>query len=803
VAALEAEHFGGGIAYVWEARWASTAVDPDTGGLGDPATVSYSFVPDNADGNEIFATFDAMFGSRALWQGLVRQCFDAWSEVSGLTFTEVGDDGAPWYPYPDTPGGAGLRGDIRIGAIEIDGPYGGILAFADLPPGGDVMIDKDEFWADTAGNYRLFRNTLTHELGHSLGLLHVMPADESKLMEPYLSLLIDGPQDDDIRGINRLYGDDFELNDARGLASALGSYSGDRTFSGFSLDARLDEDWYALSGVGGRLLGIAARPIGSSYFVGPQFGEPALINTMKMLPLRLELYDSTGAQPLAAVEAPSVGLAAEIGALGLPPSATQLYFRVLARTDADAGDVQCYELEVASVTGPLQTVHVRSSPHDGVPIRANPQDVHAKQLAATPADFEFAGGQVVTLSAPAAHGGLALIFWSVNGVPQSTGEVDLTMEMYAERSATVCYGELLAVSLPATTSLVVGENVRLTTSVTGGRAPFRFSWSPTTGLSDPTSSAPLASPKQNTTYTVTVVDADGQTRSATVKVTILPQLVAEAGQARFILPNQDFVLAGAANGGLAPYGYTWSPEAPLNDPHAQRPRGRVTATTVFTLTITDDAGRKAQDSVRINVVPPVTVTLDAPPVIRPGDYVDLTAGVAGGLGPFRYDWAPLDPITAPVAGTYHIKLWATTDYRVTVTDSLGQQGTAFAKVYVADPPQITLNADPATILPGEAARLTAAVSGGAPPFTYAWSPADGLSDSETSAVYASPAASITYTVTVTDAAGQIASASVLLVIDEPPPTRRTPVGGCGFGFAGAMPLLAIGLLGLRKVRPKH
>ena len=68
-------------------------------------------------------------------------------------------------------------------------------------------------------------------------------------------------------------------------------------------------------------------------------------------------------------------------------------------------------------------------------------------------------------------------------------------------------------------TIASGETTTLEAS--GG---ITYSWSPTTGLSDPTSATTDASPTETTTYTVTVEDAEGCTSTAEVTVTIDGQL---------------------------------------------------------------------------------------------------------------------------------------------------------------------------------------------------------------------------------------------------------------------------------------
>ncbi|MBF9253903.1 gliding motility-associated C-terminal domain-containing protein [Pontibacter sp. 172403-2] len=62
-----------------------------------------------------------------------------------------------------------------------------------------------------------------------------------------------------------------------------------------------------------------------------------------------------------------------------------------------------------------------------------------------------------------------------------------------------------------------------------------YKWSPETGLSDPTSASPMASPKETTTYTVTVTTAGGCTATNQLTVTVSPKVE----PANAITPNGD------------------------------------------------------------------------------------------------------------------------------------------------------------------------------------------------------------------------------------------------------------------------
>ena len=88
---------------------------------------------------------------------------------------------------------------------------------------------------------------------------------------------------------------------------------------------------------------------------------------------------------------------------------------------------------------------------------------------------------------------------------------------------------------------------------------------------------------------------------------------------------------------------------------------------------------------------------------------------------------------------------------------------------------------------GEAVRLTSLVTGGRPPFTYHWEPADGLSDPSAESPMATVSESRTYALTVTDSKGQVSNA-VARVERRRPPTIDLKFASCrlkdGFGYPG-------------------
>lgn len=134
---------------------------------------------------------------------IVRQAFDAWQEVCGLTFAEVSlhsshDFSIAWR--------SGHHGDGN----GFDGPSN-TLAHAFFPPpcggahAGAMHFDEAEKWTeagDASGIVLL--QVAIHEIGHLLGLSH--SNDETAIMYPYYGPDRVNLAQDDINGVQALYG---------------------------------------------------------------------------------------------------------------------------------------------------------------------------------------------------------------------------------------------------------------------------------------------------------------------------------------------------------------------------------------------------------------------------------------------------------------------------------------------------------------------------------------------------------------------------------------------------------------------
>ncbi len=358
-------------------RWTTTATNGSGIPIGTPITVTWSLVPDGirvsptlpppTDGSldpqrsRLFERLDAQFGgNRSLWLAQFQAAFDRWSELSGITFVRVQsganpwDDGAVW----GTGGNATSRGDIRIGMRPID-VVGNVLAFNSYPNSGDMVLDFEENWGQSANTYRFLRNIIMHELGHGQGIAHTCPERQSgsgnrMLLEPSYSADFDGPQQDDIRAVQENYGDAAEPNGTPATATLLGAVApgSTQTFGTVSTASSAsrysvvftDEDYFKFTTTVPLVVSIAATPVGTTYRTGDCQTNPSgtSVNARNVGDLLVEVYNVDGSLSYGVQNTAAIGVE-ELVANVLFPAGGGM-FRV--RSAASLVDTQLYTVRL-------------------------------------------------------------------------------------------------------------------------------------------------------------------------------------------------------------------------------------------------------------------------------------------------------------------------------------------------------------------------------------------------------------------------------------------------------------------------
>ncbi|GAA4052118.1 hypothetical protein GCM10022409_43770 [Hymenobacter glaciei] len=308
-----------------------------------------------------------------------------------------------------------------------------------------------------------------------------------------------------------------------------------------------------------------------------------------------------------------------------------------------------------------------------------------------------------------------------------------------------------------------------------------YSWSPTTGLSDPTSLHPTVTGTNTTgapivrTYTLTVTSAAGCVGSATVEVTINPAAVADAGLAKQTCSNVGVVIGtGPAIAGTT---YAWTPTTGLSSATSATPTltlPNLTGTPLvvtYTLTATTANGCTASSAVAVTINPAAVAQagLDKATCSNVATTIGTGTAVAG----TTYAWSPTTGLSSASVLNPTVTLANLTNATITqqyillATTANGcfARDTVVVSVYPAAVPAPGTNQ---AVCSGGSITLGAAPVAG---YTYSWSPGTGLS----STTVANPTFSqvnttnapvtYTFTLTATTANGCVNTAAVTVTVN--------------------------------------
>jgi gliding motility-associated-like protein len=153
---------------------------------------------------------------------------------------------------------------------------------------------------------------------------------------------------------------------------------------------------------------------------------------------------------------------------------------------------------------------------------------------------------------------------------------------------------------------ICGNCANLTAS--GGTS---YLWTPAIGLSNTTISNPQACPQMSLDYIVEVTDQYGCQQTDTVHVTVYPPLNVVASNNVSVCSGNPATISAVGSGGDGgTYSYSWSPATGLGNPNAASTTASPTATTVYTVTVTDLCGSPvAIDSVTVSIFPQPVLTV--------------------------------------------------------------------------------------------------------------------------------------------------------------------------------------------------
>ena len=349
-------------------------------GTGVPGTITWSIVPDGtlvpggasvppgaSDLNDFLST---TFAGGVTGEMLIEQAFNRWDELSGLSVVREFNDDGSGFSNSTFNGLLGVRGDIRIGGQELDGPNA-VLAFNFFPDdGGDMVLDTSEsnFFGSPFNSNRAFRNVIMHELGHAIGLNHVVSSTDQLLLEPSINLSFDGLQLDEVRAIQFVFGDTFEeTNNGLGnstvpTATDLGNISSSgmiaigtaadvptQTISSaatdfVSISGAGDVDVYSFTVTTSSNLDITLTPLGGVFAQGGI----AAFDANARVDLALSLFDSDGQSLLASSDQSGLGGTEALSSILLEPGT--YYTQITGVEDT----IQLYSLQLTAEASALK-----------------------------------------------------------------------------------------------------------------------------------------------------------------------------------------------------------------------------------------------------------------------------------------------------------------------------------------------------------------------------------------------------------------------------------------------------------------
>jgi PKD repeat protein len=226
----------------------------------------------------------------------------------------------------------------------------------------------------------------------------------------------------------------------------------------------------------------------------------------------------------------------------------------------------------------------------------------------------------------------------------------------------------------ASASICLGQTVNLQAS--GGTS---YSWTPTTGLSNPNIANPTATPTTTTTYTCNITGGNPLcpgTQQVQVTITVSPGLTVTTSATPPSCYNgtNGSAAVTSVTGGTTPYSYSWSGGGSTQT-ISPRPPG------TYTVTVTSPNGCTAAATV---VIPnPAQMTITASPTASTcgGSNGSIAVNVtAGGVANYTYACPPAANSTNNPSSSYNFTGLAAGNYTITVTNGNGCTATASATI---------------------------------------------------------------------------------------------------------------------------
>jgi hypothetical protein len=477
-----------------------------------------------------------------------------------------------------------------------------------------------------------------------------------------------------------------------------------------------------------------------------------------------------------------------------------------------------------SVVPPVTTftLQVQSTPITGVTMGASPIQAGGQTNYAVTLEESTS----VTLTAPQLTRNYEFQRWQLDGTPKPDGELSVSLVMDANHTTLAVYQALPEMcTLSVSSTPITGIAITGNPPAAGGTT--NYTWSAECG-SDVALTAPATALVGDVEYEFVgwLVDSVLQDTGLTAVIDLDDDRSARAiyqqkppNACPVLRDIEDYTAVAGAQSLLFAVAYDQNPGDTLTFSIDGHPSFVTMDTATGVITIDPDLGDAgtypdievcvSDDgeppcmvcdtfTLTVGAIKPVSANAGPDKSIPLGECTVLEGGGADGVPPYSYAWSPPTGLDDPNVARPNACPDVTTVYTLTVTDDTGQQDTDSVTVTVgAAVAGLAVDAGPDhTIQSGDCVVLTATVSGGEPPYVYAWLPIAGLSNPNVLRPSACPDSTRTYTLTVTDNQAQQQSDEVTVTVaarltaDAGPDYTIEP-GGCvvlqGSGVGGSPP----------------
>ncbi|WMT52301.1 MAG: PKD domain-containing protein [Ferroplasma sp.] len=445
-----------------------------------------------------------------------------------------------------------------------------------------------------------------------------------------------------------------------------------------------------------------------------------------------------------------------------------------------------YTLTVTVTDG----VGVTSSASVTVTINPNPSvTIYSSQ---NPTD---SGNSVTFTSSVSGGTGADTYNWTVNGVQESTASsfpysFSTSGVYYVNLTVTDSDGHTAFSSLKETVnpdpsvSIKVIHNptdayvwANFSAVISGGTGPYNKTWT--------INGENFYSDYVNYTFTspgtftvsLKITDANGNTASASVSEVVNPDPSAKINS-EFNPVDQGVndTLTAEISGGTGPYNTTWSEGSEiLNYSSSFHMAFSSTGTYVINLTVVDSLGESYKTSISIKVIEKPSALIEGPNETDVSTETYWEAFGSFGTAPYDDYWYINGVNTSsglyleyafPNTGKFNITLL--------IVDSQGAKAYTYLNVTVNPLPKVSISVSSSTTDTGLPVAISGIVSGGTGPFNYSISVSSiGIVGYSSSLDYEFPSGQYNITITVYDADGNSAHASISIIVNSLPSVSIT------------------------------